>query len=59
MSFILARVGYEAYARTTGGKTFDGRQMPTWDALPQNIKTAWQAAAKAIAAKAESESEDK
>lgn len=27
-----AKVAYEAYARSTGGKTFDGRDMPAWTA---------------------------
>lgn len=43
------QIGYEAYAASTGGKTFDGRDMPAWAALPSNIKQAWMAAAKAIA----------
>jgi hypothetical protein len=44
------QIGYEAYARFTGGKTFDGRQMPKWDELPANIKDAWDAAATSIKA---------
>lgn len=39
-----AKVGYEEYAVSTGGKTFDGRDMPKWDELPQRIKDAWRAA---------------
>jgi hypothetical protein len=42
------RAGYEAYGRSTGGKTFDGRDMPTWNELPQKIRTAWCDAAMAI-----------
>ena len=44
------RIGYEAYARFTGGKTFDGRTMPTWDALPERIRDAWAVAASAVIA---------
>ena len=44
----LGRVGYEGYAASTGGKTFDGRDMPTWDALPDRIRQAWSDAATAI-----------
>lgn len=40
--------GYEAYAAFTGGKTFDGRNMPSWSELPDRIKGAWEAAADAI-----------
>lgn len=35
------QVGYEAYAQSTGGKTFDGRDMPTWEQLPERIQRAW------------------
>ncbi len=45
-----ARMGYEAYAEFTGGKTFDGRDMPKWHELPERIQNAWRAAAKVIAA---------
>lgn len=45
----LAQVGYEAYARRTGGKTYDGRDMPAWNQLPIRIQDAWTDAAEAIA----------
>jgi hypothetical protein len=45
-----AHAGYDAYAKSTGGKTFDGRDMPAWDALPERIQEAWVAAALAIVA---------
>jgi hypothetical protein len=44
----LGQVGYEAYAAHTGGKTFDGRDMPLWAALPERIRDAWEAAAVAM-----------
>jgi hypothetical protein len=44
----LAQVAYEAYARSTGGKTFDGREMPQFDDLGDAIQAAWQAAAQNI-----------
>lgn len=40
-----AQRAYEAYARSTGGKTFDGRDMPAWNDLPKRIQDAWTAAA--------------
>jgi hypothetical protein len=46
---VNGQVAYEAYAASTGGKTFDGREMPTWDELPVRIQVAWGAAAKAVA----------
>lgn len=39
-----AKIGYEAYAVSTGGKTFDGRDMPKWPELPERIRDAWRAA---------------
>ncbi len=38
----LAAVAYRAYAEHTGGKTWDGRDMPTWEELPEKIQGAWQ-----------------
>ncbi len=35
------QLAYEAYAKSTGGKTFDGREMPKWADLPERIQTAW------------------
>lgn len=43
-----ARCAYEAYARSTGGKTFDGRDMPPWSGLGDRIQAAWVAAAEAV-----------
>lgn len=39
-----AQTAYQAYAESTGGKTFDNRDMPKWDELPARIQAAWQAA---------------
>ncbi len=44
----FGRIGYEAYAVSTGGKTYDGRDMPTWDGLTNKIRTAWCDAASAV-----------
>ena len=45
---VWARTGYEAYARFTGGKTYDGKDMPSWENLTPRIQDAWTEAAKAI-----------
>jgi hypothetical protein len=42
------QIGYEAYARVTRGKTFDGKDMPLWPSLPARIHAAWEGAAAAI-----------
>lgn len=47
----VARAGYEGYADWTGGKTFDGRDMPLWDDLPERTRLAWVAACGAIVRK--------
>ncbi len=45
------RTGYEAYAQSTGGKTFDGRAMPTFDEILErspHVAQAWEDAASAM-----------
>lgn len=44
----LAKIAYRAYATSTGGKTFDGRDMPDWDDLGDRVQAAWTAAAEAV-----------
>lgn len=44
----LGQVGYEAYAEYTGGKTFDGRDMPAWSDLGDRIQRAWMVAGENI-----------
>lgn len=47
------QIGYEAYKASTGGKTYDGRDMPTWEQVQANtphVAKAWEGAAKAIRA---------
>lgn len=45
MSVELGRTAYAAYGTTTGGRTHDGRPMPTWDDLGDLIRAAWISAA--------------
>jgi hypothetical protein len=57
----LGQVGYEAYFAAAGGKTFDGRDMPSWDYLGTSkggleTQRRWEIAALAIAGHAEAES---
>ncbi len=42
------RIAYEAYAVSTGGKTYDGREMPSWGELPEKIRAAWVVAATVV-----------
>lgn len=39
-----AENAYNNYSNATGGKTFDGRDMPHWDQLPWKIQDAWRRA---------------
>jgi hypothetical protein len=40
-------IAWEVYAKTVGGKTFDGKPLPTWNELGELQKKGWQAAADA------------
>ncbi len=40
----VARTAYKAYAKNSDGKTFDGRDMPTWEKLTSLVRSHWCAA---------------
>lgn len=42
------QTAYDAYTVATGGKTWDGRDMPTWDQLGDRIRDAWTDAGRAV-----------
>jgi hypothetical protein len=44
----VACSAYKAYSASTGNKNFRRDSMPEWDALPQSIKTAWEAATRQV-----------
>lgn len=44
----LARGAYDAYGAVTDHKNYQGLPMPTWEDLPEKIRTAWCAAAKNV-----------
>ncbi len=47
----LARTAFEAYNRSTGGKTFDGRDVPPFDVIAErtpHVARAWEAAVDAV-----------
>ena len=46
----LAREGYEAYSKEAGGKTFDGKPLPTYAELGEERQACWVAATKQIVA---------
>lgn len=42
----VARRSYKAYAENSDGKTFDGRDMPSWEKLTDKVRDHWTAATK-------------
>jgi hypothetical protein len=46
----LARVGFEAYSAKADGKAHDGKPIPPWPEIREDIKEKWAAASGAIAA---------
>ena len=43
----LAKIMWAAYSAKAGGKTFDGKPLPTWDELGEERQQCWAAAADA------------
>jgi hypothetical protein len=43
-----AQIAYEAYAEHQGWKNYQGQPIPTWDSVRQDIKEAWDVAARAV-----------
>jgi hypothetical protein len=46
----LARSGYDAYCKQAGGKTFDGKPLPTFEQLGLDRQACWIAVAKQLVA---------
>ena len=44
----LGQLAWEAYAKSVGGLTFDGKPLPTWLELGDRQRLGWEAAAEAI-----------
>lgn len=51
--WVLGQAGFSAYREQVGGKTYDGKDIPPWDALGVDIQCAWIVAALAVQAKLE------
>jgi hypothetical protein len=45
----IAKLMWDAYAIQAGGKTFDGKPLPTWDELGDERQSCWVAAASVAA----------
>ena len=46
----LAQSAYHAYCKAAGGKTFDGKPLPTYAQLGAERQACWMAAAQQVAA---------
>lgn len=44
----LGQKAFEAYGVSTGGKTYDGKPIPTWDEITPKIREAWTASARVV-----------
>lgn len=44
----LAKVAYEAYTASSGGKNYRGDPCPAWHELPEAIRGHWRAVAVAL-----------
>lgn len=40
----IAQTAYDAYGNSVGWNNYQGLPMPSWDALPEKIQSAWIAA---------------
>lgn len=46
-----AKIAYEAYFRSCGGKAVNGDSLPPWEDLHHEIRDHWEAAADAVIAR--------
>lgn len=44
----LGHIGYDAYGDVADWKAWNGKPMPKWDELPEDIRVKWTASAVAI-----------
>lgn len=49
MNISIGQIAFEAYSKSMGWKTYDGKDIPQWENLSSEVQKAWGAAARAIA----------
>jgi hypothetical protein len=48
MAIDIGRIGFEAYAKQVGGKTYDGKDIPKWEDVGKVVQDGWRAAGVAV-----------
>jgi hypothetical protein len=48
MAKTPGEIAFDAYAVQVGGRTHDGRPMPSWDQVGMSVRAGWEAAADAV-----------
>jgi hypothetical protein len=46
--YDLAQVAFETYSKSRNNLTYDGKDIPTWDKLPIDIKASWVSVVKVV-----------
>lgn len=49
MNITNGQIAFEAYSKSMGGKTYDGKDIPHWEDISPKVQEAWGAAASAVA----------
>lgn len=49
MNITIGQIAFEAYSKAKQGKTYDDKPIPHWNDVGQEVKQAWEAAARAVA----------
>lgn len=44
----FGHIAFDAYNRSKGGLTYDGKKIPPWEDLPTDVRKAWEASAEAV-----------
>ena len=55
----IAKLMWDAYATQAGGKTFDGKPLPSWEELGEERRSCWIAAASVTARRALNTSQER
>lgn len=53
LGYTYGESAYDGYREATGGKTYDGRNMPAWADLGERIQGAWEMSAWAVIRKSQ------